>query len=67
MSPSRSVSVDSESELSEGALMRKMMGIGGFDSTKGKHVAGTDVSGTDVRPKKRRYRQVLIYVIELRL
>jgi U4/U6.U5 tri-snRNP-associated protein 3 len=44
--------------LSEGAQMRKLMGLSGFDSTKGKKVPGTDLSATDVRRKPRKYMQV---------
>ncbi|KAF9932892.1 hypothetical protein FBU30_007051 [Linnemannia zychae] len=40
------------------ARMMAMMGFGGFDSTKGKKVAGADVSGVDIK-KQRQYRQYM--------
>ncbi|KAF8939700.1 hypothetical protein EDD21DRAFT_31454 [Dissophora ornata] len=42
----------------EEARMMALMGFGGFDSTKGKHVAGADVSGADIK-KQRQYRQYM--------
>ncbi|KAG0001166.1 U4/U6.U5 small nuclear ribonucleoprotein, partial [Modicella reniformis] len=42
----------------EEARMMVLMGFGGFDSTKGKHVAGADVSGADIK-KQRQYRQYM--------
>lgn len=38
--------------------MMKLMGFGGFDSTKGKHVAGADMSGANVK-KQPKYRQYM--------
>ncbi|KAF9912952.1 U4/U6.U5 small nuclear ribonucleoprotein [Linnemannia zychae] len=40
------------------ARMMATMGFGGFDSTKGKKVAGADVSGVDIK-KQRQYRQYM--------
>ncbi|OUM70433.1 hypothetical protein PIROE2DRAFT_37289, partial [Piromyces sp. E2] len=40
------------------AQMMAIMGFGGFDSTKGKHVPGTDVSAVNIK-KKRQYRQYM--------
>lgn len=40
------------------AQMMKMMGFGGFDSTKGKHVPGADASGANVK-KQPKYRQYM--------
>jgi U4/U6.U5 tri-snRNP-associated protein 3 len=39
--------------------MKLLMGFSGFESTKGQKVAGTDVSASDVRKKKRKFRQFL--------
>jgi U4/U6.U5 tri-snRNP-associated protein 3 len=39
-------------------LMRKMLGFTSFDSTKGKHVSGTDQSAVYIR-KERQYRQYM--------
>jgi len=38
--------------------MMKLMGFGGFDTSKGKHVAGNDVSAVNVL-QKRKYRQYM--------
>ncbi|KAI9240318.1 MAG: hypothetical protein BYD32DRAFT_176983 [Podila humilis] len=40
------------------ARMMALMGFGGFDSTKGKKVAGADVSGADIK-QQRTYRQYM--------
>lgn len=40
------------------ARMMALMGFGGFDSTKGKKVAGADVSGVDIK-KQRKHRQYM--------
>ncbi|KAI8358054.1 hypothetical protein B0O80DRAFT_383117 [Mortierella sp. GBAus27b] len=40
------------------AKMMAMMGFGGFESTKGKHVTGSDASGSDIK-KQRQYRQYM--------
>lgn len=40
------------------ARMMAMMGFGGFDSTKGKKVAGANVSGADIK-QQRTYRQYM--------
>ncbi|EGF82167.1 hypothetical protein BATDEDRAFT_86923 [Batrachochytrium dendrobatidis JAM81] len=45
-------------ELDEEAKMRLLMGIDGFDSTKGKKVPGTDISNAKIN-KKRQYRQYM--------
>ncbi|KAJ3045547.1 hypothetical protein HDV00_009204 [Rhizophlyctis rosea] len=45
-------------EMDEEAAMQALMGFGGFDSTKGKKVAGTDVSAVAVN-KQRTYRQYM--------
>ncbi|KAG0215125.1 U4/U6.U5 small nuclear ribonucleoprotein [Mortierella sp. GBA30] len=42
----------------EEARMMALMGFGDFDSTKGKKVAGADVSGADIK-KQRQYRQYM--------
>ncbi|KAF9978190.1 hypothetical protein BGZ73_003371 [Actinomortierella ambigua] len=42
----------------EEARMMALMGFGGFDSTKGKKVAGNDVSGANIK-KKRQIRQYM--------
>jgi len=42
----------------EEAEMMKLMGFGNFDSTKGKHVPGNDVSAVHV-VLKRKYRQYM--------
>jgi U4/U6.U5 tri-snRNP-associated protein 3 len=54
-----------DKELDEEEQMRKLMGFGGFESTKvtllitkGKHVPGTDVSATAVT-KQRKFRQFM--------
>ncbi|KAF9180824.1 U4/U6.U5 small nuclear ribonucleoprotein [Haplosporangium sp. Z 11] len=58
------VAVDLEKPLEElspedeEARMMALMGFGGFDSTKGKKVAGADVSGADIK-KQRQYRQYM--------
>merc|ERR1712154_44165 len=38
--------------------MMKLMGFANFDTTKGKKVEGTDVSGVNIQ-RKRRYRQYM--------
>lgn len=38
--------------------MMKLMGFGGFDTTKNKHVPGTDASAANVR-KPLKYRQYM--------
>jgi len=38
--------------------MMKLMGFSGFDTTKNKHVPGTDASGSNV-VQKRKYRQYM--------
>lgn len=38
--------------------MMKLMGFGGFETTKGKHVAGADMSGANVK-KQPKYRQYM--------
>ncbi|KAI9020498.1 hypothetical protein DFJ74DRAFT_707543 [Hyaloraphidium curvatum] len=45
-------------DMSEEEKMMVLMGFGGFDSTKGKHVVGTDVSAADVK-QQRTYRQYM--------
>ena len=45
-------------EDDEETKMMKLMGFGGFDTTKGKKVAGTDVSGAKIR-KPIKYRQYM--------
>ncbi|KAF9572444.1 Myotubularin- protein 14 [Mortierella alpina] len=61
---SKKDSVDAEKPLEElspedeEARMMALMGFGGFDSTKGKKVAGADVSGADIK-KQRQYRQYM--------
>jgi U4/U6.U5 tri-snRNP-associated protein 3 len=40
------------------AQMMKLMGFGGFETTKGKHVAGADMSGANVK-KQPKYRQYM--------
>ncbi|RUS33324.1 hypothetical protein BC938DRAFT_472106, partial [Jimgerdemannia flammicorona] len=40
------------------AAMRRMMGFGGFETTKNKHVPGTDVSAVSIK-KTRQYRQYM--------
>jgi U4/U6.U5 tri-snRNP-associated protein 3 len=40
------------------AQMMKLMGFGGFESTKGKHVPGADASGANVK-KQAKYRQYM--------
>ncbi|KAJ3053832.1 hypothetical protein HK097_003298 [Rhizophlyctis rosea] len=47
-----------DDEMDEEAKMQALMGFGGFDSTKGKKVAGTDVSAVAVN-KQRTYRQYM--------
>lgn len=42
----------------EDVEMMKLMGFGGFESTKGKKVPGNDVSGVHVI-QKRKYRQYM--------
>ncbi|KAL0094721.1 hypothetical protein F4703DRAFT_1721383, partial [Phycomyces blakesleeanus] len=42
----------------EETKMMKLMGFGGFDTTKNKHVAGTDVSAANIR-KPIKYRQYM--------
>lgn len=49
---------DLEGKTEEEQEMMKLMGFGGFDSTKGKHVAGNDVSAVNVL-QKRKYRQYM--------
>lgn len=46
---------DLEGKSAEEQEMLKMMGFSGFDSTKGKHVPGNDVSAVHMT-KKRKYR-----------
>ncbi|KAF9100271.1 hypothetical protein BGX29_009300 [Mortierella sp. GBA35] len=61
---SKDVSMDTATPLEEltpeeqEARMMAMMGFGGFDSTKGKKVAGADVSGVDIK-QQRQYRQYM--------
>ncbi|KAF9990969.1 Myotubularin- protein 14 [Mortierella antarctica] len=61
---SKKDAVDAEKPLEElspedeEARMMALMGFGGFDSTKGKKVAGADVSGADIK-KQRQYRQYM--------
>jgi len=38
--------------------MMKLMGFSGFDTTKGKHVPGTDASASNI-VQKRKYRQYM--------
>lgn len=38
--------------------MMKLMGFGGFETTKGKHVPGADMSGANVK-KQPKYRQYM--------
>lgn len=45
-------------EDDEETKMMKLMGFGGFDTTKNKKVAGTDVSGAKIR-KPIKYRQYM--------
>ncbi|KAI9345529.1 U4/U6.U5 small nuclear ribonucleoprotein 27 kDa protein, partial [Obelidium mucronatum] len=45
-------------ELTEEQIMQKMLGFGGFETTKNKKVAGTDVSAVNIE-KKRTYRQYM--------
>ncbi|KAI9028317.1 hypothetical protein CLU79DRAFT_738765 [Phycomyces nitens] len=42
----------------EETKMMKLMGFGGFETTKNKHVAGTDVSAANIR-KPIKYRQYM--------
>ena len=55
--PSTTVEISQDPEQA----MMALMGFGGFDSTKGKHVEGADVTvGTVFRPGKRKhYRQYM--------
>ena len=46
-------------DMDEETKMRIMMGFGGFDSTKGKKVAGTKVGVASVAPKQRKFRQFM--------
>lgn len=39
-------------------IMKELLGFSSFDSTKGKHVPGADVSAADIS-KKRKYRQYM--------
>ncbi|KAF9958049.1 hypothetical protein BGZ72_000980 [Mortierella alpina] len=61
---SKKDAIDAEKPLEElspedeEARMMALMGFGGFDSTKGKKVAGADVSGADIK-KQRQYRQYM--------
>ncbi|ORY95737.1 hypothetical protein BCR43DRAFT_415044, partial [Syncephalastrum racemosum] len=48
--------VDDEDD--EETKMMKLMGFGGFDTTKNKHVDGADLSGANVK-KPIKYRQYM--------
>ncbi|KAI8985825.1 hypothetical protein BDB01DRAFT_721084, partial [Pilobolus umbonatus] len=52
------VEEEEEGEEDEETKMRKLMGFAGFDTTKGKKVAGADVSGAKIR-KPIKYRQYM--------
>ncbi|KAJ2992758.1 hypothetical protein HDV02_002870 [Globomyces sp. JEL0801] len=45
-------------DLDEEEQMKRLMGFGGFDTTKNKHVPGADVSAT-AATKKRNYKQFM--------
>lgn len=49
---------DLEGKTEEEQEMMKLMGFGNFDTTKGKHVKGNDVSAVNVL-QKRKYRQYM--------
>lgn len=49
---------ESLEEEDEETKMMKLMGFGGFDTTKNKKVPGTDVSGAKIR-KPIKYRQYM--------
>jgi U4/U6.U5 tri-snRNP-associated protein 3 len=49
-----------EEELDEEAQMRALMGFGGFDSTKGKAVAGKDVGAVSARKEVSSLLHVLL-------
>lgn len=47
-----------ETLIEDEAMIAQLMGFSGFDSTKGKHVPGADVSAADIK-KIRQYRQYM--------
>ncbi|KAI8076554.1 uncharacterized protein B0P05DRAFT_472212, partial [Gilbertella persicaria] len=49
---------ENEEEMDEETKMMRLMGFGGFDTTKNKKVPGTDVSGAKIR-KPLKYRQYM--------
>lgn len=54
--PDASMEINEDDD--EETKMMKMMGFGGFETTKNKHVPGTDVSGANVK-KPLKYRQYM--------
>lgn len=50
--------MDINEDDDEETKMMKLMGFGGFDTTKNKHVPGTDASAANVR-KPLKYRQYM--------
>ena len=49
---------DLEGKTEEEIDMMKLMGFGGFDTTKGKHVSGNDIYAANIT-HKRKYRQYM--------